>query len=81
MLIKKISGLLETKQELRFQFLKEHKNELNIRRACQTLNVSKAVFYELLKRKPSKRKKRMNSSKKKSLLFFRNIMEGMERFK
>lgn len=30
---------------------------MNIRRACQTLNVSKAGFYEFLKRKPSKRKK------------------------
>ena len=37
--------------------MKAHKEELNIKRACQTLKVSKSGFYEFLKRKPSKRKK------------------------
>ena len=55
-LIKKVSGLLEAKQEGRFQFLKEHKNKLNIRRVCQTLYVSNAGFYEFLKGKPSKKR-------------------------
>lgn len=30
----KVPGSLEAKQEVRFKFLKEQKNELNIRRTC-----------------------------------------------
>ncbi len=55
--MKKVPGLLEAKQEVQFQFLKEHKNELNIQIACQILNVSKAGFYEFLKKTDQKKKR------------------------
>lgn len=40
---------------MRFQYLKDHKNQHNIKKACKTLNISRSGFYEYLQRKPSKR--------------------------
>ena len=40
---------------MRFQYIKEHKDELNIKRACKTLNVSYSGYYAHLHRKPSNR--------------------------
>lgn len=40
---------------MRFQYLKEHQNDLNIKKACKALNISRSGFYEYLHRKPSAR--------------------------
>lgn len=40
---------------MRFEYLKLHKDEYKIEKACKTLKVSRGGFYEYLKRKPSKR--------------------------
>ena len=52
---KKIPGLLEAKEQVRFQYLKENQGKYNIKKACKTLNVSRAGYYKYLHRKPSKR--------------------------
>ncbi|NEW04325.1 IS3 family transposase [Bacillus megaterium] len=52
---KKVPGLLEEKECVRFQFLKENKHNYNIKKACKTLNISRSGYYEYLQRKPSKR--------------------------
>lgn len=54
-LLKKVSGLLEEKECVRFQYLKEYKHKYNIKKACKTLNISRLGYYEYLQRKPSKR--------------------------
>lgn len=54
-IIKKIPGLLEAKEQIRFQFLKENNDKYNIKKACKTLNVSRSGYYKFLKHKPSKR--------------------------
>ncbi|MGR5907947.1 transposase [Bacillus paranthracis] len=54
-LLKKVPGLLEEKECVRFQYLKENKHKYNIKKACQTLNISRSGYYEYLQRKPSKR--------------------------
>ena len=38
---------------VRFQFLKDHQDKYNIKRACKTLNISRSGFYEYLQRKKS----------------------------
>lgn len=40
---------------MRFQFLKEHKNEYNIQKTCKILSISRSGFYEYLHRRKSKR--------------------------
>ena len=40
---------------MRFQYLKEHQNDWNIKKACKVLKVSRSGFYEYLHRKPSVR--------------------------
>lgn len=40
---------------MRFQFLKEHKKQYNIKKACKILNISRSGFYDYLKRRKSKR--------------------------
>jgi Transposase and inactivated derivatives len=40
---------------LRFEFLKNHRKEYNIEKACKTLKISRSGFYEYLNRKPSLR--------------------------
>ena len=52
---KKIPGLLEAKEQVRFQYLKENQGKYNIKKACKTLNVSRDGYYKYLHRKPSKR--------------------------
>ncbi|WP_141525796.1 IS3 family transposase [Bacillus pseudomycoides] len=52
---KKVPGLLEEKECVRFQYLKENKHKYNIKKACKTLNISRSGYYEYLQRKPSKR--------------------------
>lgn len=54
-IIKKIPGLLEAKEQIRFQFLKENRDKYNIKKACKTLNISRSGFYKFLNHKPSKR--------------------------
>lgn len=40
---------------MRFQFLKDHQEQYNVKRACKTLHISRSGFYEYLKRKESDR--------------------------
>lgn len=40
---------------MRFQFLKEHQNKYNIKKACRILKISRSGYYDYLKRKKSKR--------------------------
>lgn len=40
---------------MRFQFLKEHQKEYNIKKACNILNISRSGFYDYLNRRKSKR--------------------------
>ena len=40
---------------MRFEFLKKHRKEYNIEKACKTLKISRSGFYEYLNRKPSLR--------------------------
>lgn len=40
---------------MRFQFLKEHKKEYNLQKACKILRISRSGFYEYLHRRKSKR--------------------------
>ena len=40
---------------MRFQFLKEHQKEYNIKRACKTLRISRSGFYDYLHRRKSQR--------------------------
>ena len=54
-LLKKIQGILEAKECVRFQFLKEHQKEYNIQKACRILRISRSGFYDYLKRHKSKR--------------------------
>ena len=54
-MVKKVPGLLEEKECVRFQFLKDHQEQYNIKRACKTLHISRSGFYEYLKRKESDR--------------------------
>ena len=53
--IKKILGLLEEKECVRFRYIKEHVDSLNIKRACKILNVSRSGYYKYLECKPSSR--------------------------
>lgn len=52
-IIKKIPRLLEAKEQIRFQYLKENQGKYNIKKACRTLNVSRAGYYKYLNHKPS----------------------------
>ena len=54
-IIKKITGLLEEKEFIRFQYIKELSDSLYIKKACKPLNVSRSGYYKYLKRKPSER--------------------------
>ena len=49
------AGLLEAKECVRFQFLKEHQKEYNIQKACKILRISRSGFYDYLKRRKSNR--------------------------
>ena len=40
---------------MRYQFLKEHQEEYNIKKACRILKISRSGFYEFLTRRKSKR--------------------------
>jgi len=40
---------------VRYQYLKEHQDQYNIKKACKTLNVSRSGYYKHLSRKPSAR--------------------------
>ncbi len=40
---------------MKFQFLKEHQKQYNVKKACKILNISRSGFYDYLKRKKSKR--------------------------
>lgn len=53
--IKKTPGLLESKECVRFQFLKEHQKEYNIQKDCKILGMSRSGFYDYLKRRKSNR--------------------------
>ncbi|MGG1342295.1 transposase [Bacillus toyonensis] len=37
-------GLLEEKECVRFQYLKENKHKYNIKKACKTLNISRSGY-------------------------------------
>ena len=52
-IIKKILGLLEEKEYIRFRYIKEHADSLNIKKACKLLNVSCSGYYKYLERKLS----------------------------
>ncbi|WML34397.1 IS3 family transposase [Clostridium sp. OS1-26] len=54
-LLKKLPSLLEAKEQVRFQYLKENHDKYNIKKACKALNVSRAGYYKYLNHKPSKR--------------------------
>ncbi|QEL82870.1 hypothetical protein DN407_31135 (plasmid) [Bacillus sp. JAS24-2] len=55
LIYQEVPGLLEEKECVRFQYLKENKHKYNIKKACKTLNISRSGYYENLQRKPSKR--------------------------
>ena len=40
---------------MKFQFLKEHQKQYNVKKACKILNISRSGFYDYLKRRKSKR--------------------------
>ena len=40
---------------MRFRYIKEHRDSLNIKKACKILNVSRAGYYKYLSHKPSAR--------------------------
>ncbi|CAK7083327.1 MAG: IS3 family transposase ISSpy1 [Tissierella sp.] len=40
---------------MRFQYIKDNQDSLNIKKACRTLGVSRAGYYKYLNHKPSKR--------------------------
>ena len=49
---------LELRKELeyiRFQYIKEHKNSLNSKKASEILNVSRSGYYKYISHKPSAR--------------------------
>lgn len=46
---------MKQKREVRFEFLKAHQKEIDIKKACRLLKVSRSGFYAYLERKPSKR--------------------------
>ncbi|GEM_PF-1762200 len=52
---KKTLSLLEAKECVRFQFLKENQNRYNIKKACKILRISRSGYYDFLQRKKSKR--------------------------
>lgn len=54
-ILKKTPGLLEAKECVRFQFLKENQRKYNIKKACKILKISRSGYYEFLHRKKSKR--------------------------
>jgi putative transposase len=54
-IIKKYLSLLEAKEQVRFQYLKENQIKYNIKKACKALNVSRAGYYKYLNYKPSNR--------------------------
>lgn len=45
--IKKIPDLLEEKEYTIFQYIKEHQNSLNIKKACKILNVSRFIIINI----------------------------------
>jgi len=47
--------LLEEKECMRFQFLKDNQGKYNIKKVCKTLNISRSGFYEYLQGQPSNR--------------------------
>ena len=48
-------GLLETKECVRFQFLKENQKRYNIKKAYRILKISRSGFYDYLHRRKSRR--------------------------
>ena len=40
---------------MRFQYIKENQDSLNIKKACRLLNVSRSGYYKYLERKPTAR--------------------------
>ncbi len=53
--ILKNSRPLESKECVRFQFLKENQKKYNIQKACKILKISRSGYYDYLKRRKSKR--------------------------
>ncbi len=51
----KTPGLLEEKECVRFQFLKENQKKYNIKKACRILKISRSGFYDFLHRRKSKK--------------------------
>ena len=54
-ILTKIPGLLEAKECVRFQFLKENQKKYNIKKACKILKISRSGYYDYLHRRKSKR--------------------------
>lgn len=52
--IKKIPGLLEAKECVRFQSIKENQNQYDVKKVCKILKFSRLGFYEYLHRRKSK---------------------------
>lgn len=52
---KKIPGLLEAKECIRFQFIKENQSKYDIKKVCKILKVCRSGFYEYLYRRKSNR--------------------------
>ncbi|WP_206869370.1 IS3 family transposase [Clostridium zeae] len=54
-MLKKLPGLLEAKEQIRFQYIKDNEHHINIKKACKALGVSRSGYYKYLDHKPSKR--------------------------
>ncbi|MTK13812.1 MAG: IS3 family transposase [Clostridiaceae bacterium] len=54
-MLKKLPGLLEAKEQIRFQYIKANQDHINIKKACKVLGVSRAGYYKYLDYEPSQR--------------------------